>query len=626
MQLQEQEYSKRLDIGVWKRLLQFARPYKRYLIMLMIQMIFLGLVDALMPLFNRYVIDQIALTGQVQKLIPFGMAALSVIVLQAINVRLMILNAGKLECYVPYDIRKAAFAKLQTMPLAFYDQTPVGWLMARLTSDSNRLGETLSWNIVDLFWSLSMMILTMIFMLFLNVRLALLVLATVPILAVVSFFFQKKIIYNYRKVRKYNSHITAGFNEGITGAKTIKSLSIEQSMHKEFQESTKAMRDFSVRAATLSAIYTPIVLLLGSISTGLVLWQGGLMLKTGLPGSIGYGTLAAFISYAVQFFEPVKQFARVFTDLNYAQASAERVISIIDMEADIRDNEQVEQTYGRMLDSNREQWPEFIGHIEFRDVTFRYKEGENILEHFNLTVRAGEKIALVGETGSGKSTLVNLACRFYEPTEGQILVDGVDYRERPLLWMYSNLGYVLQEPHLFSGTIRENIAYGRKNITDEMIEKAARIVNAHEFIMQMENGYDAQVGERGSRLSTGQKQLISFARAIVSDPGMFVLDEATSSVDTETEYLIQKAMDQALRGRTSFIIAHRLSTIRSADRILVIEKGKIVEEGTHHNLLQKRGRYWQLYTSQFMREQMNRTIDDQSSDEAAMAEVLSASE
>lgn len=609
MQLQEQEFSKRLDIGVWKRLLQFARPYRRSLLILIFQMVLLGLVDALVPLFNRYAIDQIALAGRLDRLLPFSILGLTVITIQAINVRIMILSAGRLECGIPYDIRKAAFAKLQTMPLAYYDQTPVGWLMARLTSDSRRLGQTLSWNVVDLFWSLAMMMISMGFMLFLNVRLALLVLATVPVLITVSILFQKRIIFNFRKVRTFNSHITAGFNEGIGGAKTIKSLSIENAMQDEFKETTQSMRNFSVRAATISAIYTPIVLLLGSVATGLVLWRGGIQIETGAAGAIGYGTLVAFISYAVQFFEPVKQFARVFTELNYAQASAERVISIVDMESDIRDSESVERTYGNMLDSNRDQWPDFEGAISFRDVTFRYKDGENILEHFNLDIKPGEKLAIVGETGSGKTTLVNLACRFYEPTEGQILIDGVDYRERPLLWMYANLGYVLQEPHLFSGTVRENIAYGRENVTDSMIEQAARIVNAHDFIMDMDQGYDSEVGERGSRLSTGQKQLISFARAILSDPGLFVLDEATSSVDTETEHLIQQAMNNALRGRTSLMIAHRLSTIRSADRILVIDKGKIVEEGNQQTLLRKKGIYWRLYTNQFLREPLRLAQD-----------------
>lgn len=606
MQLQEQEYSKRLDLKVWRRLISFVAPYKRLLLTLIIQMVFIGLLEAVIPLFSRYAIDKVALTGETGRLIPLSLVALAAISIQALNIRMMILTAGKIECHVPYDIRKKAFERLQAMSQAYYDQTPVGWLMARLTSDCRRLGQTLSWNIVDLFWSISMMLLAAVFMLVLNVRLALLVLLTVPFLALISLYFQKRILFNFRKVRKFNSHITAGFNEGITGARTIKSLAIEDSMHREFQQSTQEMRSFSIKAATISALYTPLILFLGALATGLVIWRGGLRLETGLANSIGYGTLVAFISYAVQFFEPVKQFARVFTELNYAQASAERVMSLIDMDTDIKDSFDIEQTFGDMLHSNRDQWPPFHGEIEFENVTFRYKEGENILENFNLKIRAGEKLAIVGETGSGKTTLVNLACRFYEPTEGRILVDGVDYKKRPLLWMYANLGYVLQEPHLFSGSVRDNIAYGRKHISFADIEKAARIVNAHTFITELEQGYDTDVGERGSRLSTGQKQLLSFARAILADPGMFILDEATSSVDTETEHYIQQAMQQALKGRTSLIIAHRLSTIKSADRILVIDKGRIIEEGNQKQLLRNKGHYWRLYTSQFLEEQVQK--------------------
>jgi len=602
MNFEEQEFSKRIDLRVWKRLLAFAAPHKRKILMLCFQMFLIGLVDAAFPQFNRFAVDQVALTGRFDRLLPLSLVALALITLQAINVRFMILNAGHVEINVPYDIRKAAFEKLQTLPLAYYDKTPVGWIMARLTSDCRKLGQTLSWNIVDLFWSLSNMVITAVVMLLTNWVLALMVLVTVPPLVFVSIVFQKHILGNFRKVRKLNSHVTAAFNEGITGAKTIKSLSVEGEMLDEFQKATGEMRNFAVKAATINSLYTPIIMLLGSIAAGLILWQGGAAMQENRLG-LTYGILVAFIAYAVQFFEPVKQFARVFTELNYSQASAERVISLMDVEADIVDNEHVESRFGGMFEANRENWPEFHGDIEFRDVTFGYKEGENILEHFNLHVKSGETVAIVGETGSGKTTLVNLACRFYEPLSGSILVDGVDYRERPLMWMYGNLGYVLQEPHLFSGTVRENIAYSRKEASEDDVIRAATLVNAHDFILNLEKGYESEVGENGSRLSTGQKQLISFARAILADPGMFVLDEATSSVDTETEYLIQDAMHKALRGRTSFLIAHRLSTIRAADRILVIEKGKIAEEGSHKELIKKRGHYYQLYTNQFMAEQ-----------------------
>jgi len=600
MHFEEQEYSKRFDLETFKRLLVFAKPYKKEIIVLIIQMVLLALVDAVFPKLNQYAIDLFAVNHSLDGFWIYCLIALGLVVFQAANVRLMILNAGKVENSIPYDIRKAAFNKLQELSIAYYDRTPVGWIMARLTSDVKRLGVTLSWHLVDFFWSIFLIVIMTVMMLITHVGYALLVLSVVPFLVIISMIFQKIILHNFRKARRLNSQITAGFNEGITGAKTIKSLSIEGHMLNEFKDLTSEMKNFTVKAATISSVYTPIILFLGSIATGLVLWKSGAQIG---ENAISYGTIVVFSSYAVQFFEPVKQFARVFTELQYTQASAERVVTLLDTENDIVDSPEVTERFGQMFDSNREEWPKFVGDIEFRNVTFRYKEGGNILQNFNLKIKAGETIALVGETGSGKTTIVNLACRFYEPTEGSILIDGVDYRERPLLWVYSNIGYVLQEPHLFSGTVKENIAYGRQNATMEDIIEAAKIVNAHDFIMNLEKGYDTEVGERGSRLSTGQKQLISFARAILSDPGMFVLDEATSSVDTETEHLIQDALHKALAGRTSFIIAHRLSTIRSADRILVIDKGKIIEEGNHKQLIRKKGYYYRLYTNQLIEEQ-----------------------
>jgi len=338
---------------------------------------------------------------------------------------------------------------------------------------------------------------------------------------------------------------------------------------------------------------------LGSIGTALALWFGG---RGVLLEAISYGTLVAFISYSVQFFEPVRELARVLAELISSQASAERIISMIESEPDIQDTPAVIEKYGDAFAPKKENWPSMKGNITFRNVSFAYKDGEKVLENFNLDVKAGQTIAIVGETGSGKSTIVNLATRFYEPTEGDVLIDGVDYRKRSQHWLQSNLGYVLQAPHLFSGTIKENILYGKLDATDDEIEQAARMVDAHRVITKLENGYYTEVGEGGNRLSTGEKQLISLARAILADPRIFVLDEATSSVDTETEQVIQKAVQTVLEGRTSFIIAHRLSTIRSADRILVIHKGRVIEEGTHSELLKKEGHYYRLYTNQFMEE------------------------
>ncbi|MBL7149949.1 MAG: ABC transporter ATP-binding protein [Candidatus Cloacimonetes bacterium] len=596
----EQEYNKRFDISLWKKLLWFCKPYKGRLVILGLFIIGLAGVDVIFPLMSKYAVDNFVIPGKTDGVILFGMIYFLLIAVQAANIFFFINIAGKIEMYLTYDIRKKGFQHLQELSFNYYDKTPVGWLMARMTSDSQRLGSFISWGIVDMVWGFSYMILISITMLFLNWKLALVSLTVVPVLVVLSLFFQKKILKAYRKVRKTNSKITGSFNEGIAGAKTTKTLVREEENLLEFQVNTSEMYRSSVKAAIFSSLYLPAVLTLGSIGTGLALWFGG---EGVMMQAISYGTLVAFISYTVHFFEPLQELARIFAELQNAQASAERIFSMIEEEPQITDNSEVIKKFGNILRSKEKNWPKINGDISFEDVTFGYKDEEKVLKNFNLDIKAGETIALVGETGSGKSTIVNLACRFYEPTKGKIKIDGEDYRQRSILWLQSNLGYVLQTPHLFSGSIKENIAYGRLEASDDEIVVAAKLVNAHEFITKMEKGYDSEVGEGGAKLSTGQKQLISFARAILADPRIFILDEATSSVDTETEQLIQEAIHTVLENRTSFIIAHRLSTIRSADRILVIQKGKITEQGDHHELLKQKGYYYRLYTNQFMEEQ-----------------------
>jgi ATP-binding cassette subfamily B protein len=368
----------------------------------------------------------------------------------------------------------------------------------------------------------------------------------------------------------------------------------------EFSELTTSLRDSSIKATILSSIYLPIVLVFGSIGTALAITYGG---KFVMLDIISYGTLVAFLSYAAQFFEPVRQMAVIFAEVQSAQASAERVFSLLKEDPCIKDREDVIEKYGSIFEPKKETWPEINGKVEFKNVDFSYKDGEVVLENFNLKVNPGETIALVGETGSGKSTIVNLFCRFYEPTNGEILIDGINYKDMPQNWIHENLGYVLQSPHLFSGTIKDNIRYGKLDATDEEIIEASKLVDAHEFIMDTEKGYDTEVGEGGNLLSTGQKQLISFARAIVRNPRLFVLDEATSSIDTETEKIIQDAIQKVLQGRTSFVIAHRLSTIRNADRILVVRDGRITESGNHKELIKLKGYYYNLYTNQFIDEE-----------------------
>ncbi len=621
MQFQEeQDYTKRFDMSLWKKLVGYAKPFHLHLLLIMTLMLVSAYCDVQIPMLTKEAIDTyIAPVGEAaalassDRLANFGWFALRyslVIITQVICIFSFCFTSGKVEVGMTHRIRKIGFRRLQELSFSYYDKTPVGYMIARMTNDTQRLGDTIGWGLIDLMWGAGYVVMATYKMLTLNWILGLAVLSVIPIIAVVSMYFQKRILKSYREVRKTNSKITGAFNEGIMGAKTTKTLVREEANGEEFVALTHTMKHNSIRAALLSALLYPIVMSLGSVAIAYTLWRGGsAVFSDGVQIAstvITIGTLTAFVNFASNIFEPIVGIARTFADLQNSQAAAERVITMIETEPEIRDTREVEAEYGDNFNPKTENWADIKGDIDFENVTFKYSGGERVLSDFTLHVDAGQTIALVGETGSGKSTIVNLICRFYEPTEGRILIDGVDYRERSQLWLQSHLGYVLQQPHLFSGTIRENIRYGRLDATDADVERVAKMVDAEDFILKFEKGYDTDVGEGGNRLSTGQKQLISFARALIANPAIFVLDEATSSVDTETEQKIQKAIVTSLKGRTSFIIAHRLSTIRTADRILVIQKGVVTESGTHRELIQKRGYYYNLYANQFKeeREQM----------------------
>ncbi len=605
-EFQEQDFTTNINLKTWKKIFHYMKPLKKHVILGIIFVVLIGALDALFPLLTREVLDYIdgviknnlKLNNKV--LYYFGIIFLAFTIFQSIFVFYFIRHAGTIEVELSYNLRKAAFEKLQSLSFNYFNNTPVGWIMARLTSDARRLSEIISWGIIDASWGLMMMISVMIVMFYINPKLALITLAVTPIIIVVSIVFRQFMLRLYREVRKINSKITGAFNEGITGAKTSKTLVLEEKNLHEFDNLTTSMRRKSIKAIMISSLFFPVVLVLGFVGTALAIYNGGNYV---LQGIISIGTLQLYISYSTMFFDPILQLARVLSELQQAQASAERLISLLETKAEITDCEEIVAKYGDYLNFKSENWEKIEGKIEFKNVTFQYLDGEQVLTNFNLKVNAGETIALVGETGAGKSTIVNLICRFFEPTEGSILIDGIDYRKRSLGWLHSNLGYVLQSPHLFSGTIRENIRYGKLDATDQEVEEAAKLVDAHDFIISFDKGYDTEVGEGGGRLSTGEKQLISFARAILSNPALFILDEATSSIDTETERKIQKAIEKILVGRTSFIIAHRLSTIVNSDVILVIKDGKIIEKGNHNELLQNKGYYYHLYTNQFVEEQ-----------------------
>lgn len=587
------------DLDIWKRFAKYLKPYRKGLAYVLCSMLTLGIIDVVMPMMTQYAIDNFILKKTLENFGYFIGIYLSLGFLLVFIVYSFIMVAGKIENDIIFELRKKAFYKLQNLSLTYYDKNAVGAIMSRVVADVSKLGQNIVWNIVDMTWGIAMMTTMIIVMFFINVKLTLLSLTMVPILFLISAFFQKRMLSSNRKVRKVNSIITGAYNEGILGAKTSKVLVREEKNIEEFNVLTEDMRMKSLKSLMYSSLYLPLVVSVGSIGTALVLYYGGMSVSSDI---ITFGVLTLFLGFTKQFFEPIRQLARVFADLQAAQAALERVLDLVEEEPLIKDSQSVIEKYGDILNPKKENWEEIIGNIEFQNVNFWYKEGEPVLKDFNLTVKKGENIALVGETGSGKSTIVNLLCRFYEPSSGKILIDGIDYKERSQGWLHSSLGYVLQSPHLFSGSIIDNIRYGNENITKEEVVEAAKLVNAHNFIMKLENGYETEVGESGAMLSTGEKQLISFARAIISKPKLFVLDEATSSIDTETEHLIQEAISKVLEGRTSFIIAHRLSTIRNADKILVIKKGVVVESGNHHELLEKKGYYYKLYMKQFTEE------------------------
>ena len=606
MRIEEKEYTKSIDISIWKKVFPFLAPRKNVLIMVIVMNILCSVVDIIMPLFQRQAIDSFIEKNTLAGLGGFIALYIAVIVFQMWSVICFTRGCMTLDVETGRDMKRALFVHLQKLSFSYYNATPVGYILSRVMNDVARITELIAWDVIDMLWAIFYVVGVFVAMLFLNWKLALVIMLIVPAIAVLTWYFQNKILTWNRQVRKINSKITSGYNEGIMGAKTVKSLVVEEKNFREFASVTEEMRSASIKAARLNAIYIPLVVFFGALATALVLERGGIMV---LNGSMDIGTLAAFTAYAVGIFEPIQRLAGILSQCISAQANIERVTSLLEEKPQVVDSPEVLEKYGDFFDPHKENWEPIKGDIEFENVSFQYPDGkEEVLSNFNLKIPAGTNVAIVGETGAGKSTLVNLACRFFEPTKGRILIDDRDYRERSQLWLHSNIGYVLQNPHLFSGTVMENIRYGRLDATDEEVKAAAKAVHADEVAEKLDKGYDSDVGEGGDRLSTGEKQLLSFARAVLADPAIFVLDEATSSIDTKTEQLIQRATDKLLKGRTSFLIAHRLSTIRNADLILVVRDGKIVEQGKHKELLAKKGYYYQLVRQQFADEESRKVL------------------
>jgi ATP-binding cassette subfamily B protein len=583
----EEEFTTRFNGRTVLRMFGEMRRYWKRTVVFLVAISAVAVADSYNTYLNKRIIDEAISAHDPSRLgsiaLLFGLIMLG----QSVAVFSMIAVAGVLGERISYDLRRKMFDHLQGLSFTYFDKTPVGWIMARVTSDSGRIAGLVTWGMLDVCWALSNIVSSAVFMFLINARLAGLIFAVIPFLVTVAIVFKRRIVGEYRKVRRLNSKITAAYNENITGSRVVKALCREDRNLGEFSRLTGDMRAAAFRAAWLSALFLPIVQIITAVAIGAIAWNGG---RQSWQGLITIGGIQAFLGYIMFMLWPVQDLARVYADLQQSVASAERTFSLIDAKADIVDR-------AGALDPGS-----IAGDIEFDHVDFAYEEGKPVLGDFSLTVRRGETVALVGPTGGGKTTIVNLICRFYEPKAGTIRLAGRDYLDFTLHGIQSRIGIVLQTPHLFSGTVRENVRYGRLDATDAEIEEAAATAGAADFIAKLDKGWDTEVGEGGNRLSTGQKQLVSLARAVLARPEIFIMDEATSSVDTLTEGLIQRGMEALMRGRTSFIIAHRLSTIRRADRILVIDAGRIAECGTHAELIHARGRYYDLYTRQFRRE------------------------
>ena len=576
------------------KMIPFVRPFAKQMIGVMLLQLGMSLTDVARPLLQRYALNRFVGGSTLSGMVPFVLVYIAVISAGALVFYGSIKRTMKLEMGIDRDLRNEAFKHLQELSFDYYNQNSVGYIHARVMSDTSRIGELFSWQLADTLYFLAYIVFALVSMFSINPRITGLICLIVPVVALFFSLFQGKLFDLHHQVREINSLITGNFNEGIVGAKTIKSLAVEERIDEDFMKETSNMKRKSVQSARVRGVFAVVTNLASSCALAIVLWKGGVIAAEEV------GTFSMFMSYAQELMEPVRWLVETLALFVQGEVNIQRYTALVESEPSVKDSPAVKAMYGDSFKPKKEIWEPIRGDIEFRDVSFKYPDGdEYILEHFDLKIPFGTNVAIVGETGAGKSTLANLICRFYEPTEGKVLIDGKDARGRSQLWLHSALGYVLQSPHLFSGSIRDNLLYGRADATDEEIMEALKLVSADDVVARLDKGLDSDAGEGGDLLSTGEKQLICLARAIIADPKILVLDEATASVDTMTERRIQAAVDEVIKGRTSIVIAHRLSTVQNADIILVVSDGKIVERGSHRELLAKRGEYYRLWTRQY---------------------------
>lgn len=577
-------YKQEFDLDNFKRLVKYLKPFIKYLIITLVIMVGVSLVEMSGPILIKEVIDKALPQKNLQYLNMLGITFLALRVLLAVGAHFRTKLLNKTGQSVIYNIRQELFNHIQKLSLRFYDSRPAGKLMTRLTSDVENLNELLTSGIVQFINDIITLAMIMGIMLYMHWQLALYTFVILPLLFYIGFKLRSHVRDNWRVARSKRSSMNAFLQESISGMRTIQAFTQEDSSSSSFDEVNNDYTSAQIKATRTSLLLRPAVEICSAIGSCIIYIAGATFI---FKADISPGVLVAFISYVKWFWEPIRNLSNFYNVLLVAMASAERVFSILDQEPEIKNK------------ITAKNMPKIKGDVEFKNVKFGYDANIEVLKGISFKVKQGQTIALVGATGAGKSTIINLIPRFYDILDGSILIDGLDIKNVTMNSLRDQMSIVLQDPLIFSGTIKDNIAYGKPNATEEEIIEAAKLANAHEFIIEFDKGYETEVHERGSRLSVGQRQLVSFARAILADPRIIILDEATSSIDTKTEKLIQDAIQKVLIGRTSFVIAHRLSTIRNADLIMVIENGLIAESGTHESLMSKKGMYYDLNLVQY---------------------------
>ena len=630
----EEEINSKFSLSVWAKTFKYVLYKWPFLILLFIGMMFTSFYDAsFIPSMNASLIScfdsgNIVLNSNIFDVIlqvkilgiDFTLTFLNYIIfyivmilLRSVAVFITFFTMNYFEMIIMTGLRRDAFGRIQELSFSYFDKTPSGWLIARLQNDAANIGDVLSNSVLRVFWILSELVFTLITMFSYSWLLSLVILATTPLIFFIVLFFQKWILKLSRIARTAYSDFVRWLAECISGNKTIKSLAIEDTIYQECNDISTDVCKKRFKTGKVNAFFNPSINILAAITTAIIIVVFPLInISNETTSSIAMMVL--FLGFVGSIFNPIAQFAEIFAELISTQANVEKLFMLIDTKPELVDKPEVIEKYGDLFNNKTENFEEMRGDILIDHVSFSYKQDLEVLHDMNIHIAQGTSIAIVGETGSGKSTTVNLLCRFYEPTKGRILIDGVNYKDRSVGWLRSNIGYVQQTPFIFKGTIKDNIKYGKLNASDEEVIKAAKIVDLHNFILSLPEGYNTFLKDGGNELSQGQKQLISFARAIIRNPKILILDEATSSIDTETEHIIQSAISKVLKGRTSIMIAHRLSTIVDCDRILVMKDGKVIEDGNHKTLMEKHGYYYQLYMNQFKDlnlEEQIKTYDNQ---------------